>query len=79
MVVIPIRLIRVSLGKNGHSHKNAETQVVAWSAFRTGRLRDRVAVVAVSHLNKGEGAAIYRTMGSLAFVAAGGRLRCRSR
>ena len=30
----------------------------------------RVAIVCVTHLNKGSGAAIYRSMGSLAFVAA---------
>ncbi len=51
------------------SHKNAEVRSVL------ARLSDlaeqkRVAVVAVTHLRKGEGAAIYRAMGSLAFVAA---------
>ncbi len=51
------------------SHKNAEIRALlaplAEIASRLG-----VAVVCVSHLNKGSGPAMYRTMGSLAFVAA---------
>jgi len=51
------------------SHRNADVrgalQVLSDIAEETG-----VAVVAVTHLRKGEGAAIYRAMGSLAFVAA---------
>lgn len=51
------------------SHKNAEVRnVLAPLAELAADLR--VAVLAVTHLRKGEGAAIYRTMGSLAFVAA---------
>ena len=51
------------------SHKNADVRAVlaplAALAARAG-----AAVVAVSHLRKGDGKAIYRTMGSIAFVAA---------
>jgi hypothetical protein len=51
------------------SHKNAEVRRVlaglAALASRTG-----VSVLCVTHLNKGTGPAIYRTMGSLAFIAA---------
>lgn len=51
------------------SHKNAEVRgVLARLADMAGR--NRVAVVAVTHLRKSEGSAIYKTMGSLAFVAA---------
>lgn len=51
------------------SHKNAEVRSVL------GPLADlaaekRVAVVAVTHLRKGEGSAKHRTIGSIAFVAA---------
>jgi hypothetical protein len=51
------------------SHNNAEVRgVLAPLAELASELR--IAVVAVSHLRKGEGAAMYRTMGSLAFIAA---------
>ncbi|MCH8164052.1 MAG: AAA family ATPase [Planctomycetes bacterium] len=52
------------------SHKNADIRgLLAPLAEMAGRLG--VAIVAVSHLNKsGTGPAMYRTMGSLAFVAA---------
>jgi hypothetical protein len=56
------------LGKTD-SHKNAEVRgVLAPLSALASELR--VAVIAVSHLRKGEGAALYRTMGSLAFIAA---------
>jgi hypothetical protein len=56
------------LGKTD-SHKNAEVRgVLAPLSSLAAELR--VAVIAVSHLRKGDGAALYRTMGSLAFVAA---------
>ncbi len=51
------------------SHKNADVRALlaplAEMAARRG-----VAVVGITHLNKGGGAAMYRAMGSLAFVAA---------
>ena len=51
------------------SHKNAELRaVLAPLAELAGR--HRVAVVAVTHLRKSEGPAMYRAMGSLAFTAA---------
>jgi putative DNA primase/helicase len=52
------------------SHKNAEVRALL-APLGDLAARCGVAVVCVSHLNKGGGgAAIYRTMGSLAFVAA---------
>lgn len=51
------------------THKNADVRAILRPlqelAQRTG-----TAIVAITHLNKGAGAAIYRTTGSLAFVAA---------
>ena len=56
------------LGERTDSHKAADVRAVltplADLAARLG-----VAVVAVSHLNKGSGAAMYRTIGSIAFTA----------
>ena len=51
------------------SHKNAEVRAVL-ARLSELAARHKVAVIAVSHLNKGAGPAMYRTMGSLAFVAA---------
>ncbi len=51
------------------SHKNAEIRSLLAPLAELAS-RHRVAIVCVSHLNKGQGSAIYRTMGSLAFVAA---------
>ena len=61
--------ITAYLGKTD-SHNNADMRgLLAPLADMAGRLG--VAIVAVSHLNKsGTGPAMYRTMGSLAFVAA---------
>jgi putative DNA primase/helicase len=56
------------LGKTD-SHKNAEVRAVL-APLSELAAELRVAVIAVSHLRKGEGAALYRTMGSLAFIAA---------
>ena len=51
------------------SHKNADVRgmLAPMAALAAKR---RVAVLGVSHLNKGQSAAIYRSSGSLAFVAA---------
>lgn len=51
------------------SHKNTDLRAVLapWAELAA---KHRVAVVCVSHLNKGAGAAMYRTAGSIAFVAA---------
>jgi putative DNA primase/helicase len=53
-------------GTNEHANAEVQTLLAALSALA----RDRgLAILVVSHLRKKEGAAIYRTMGSLAFVA----------
>ncbi len=51
------------------SHRNAEVRGLL-APLSEAAAKYNVAVVAVSHLRKAEGPAIYRTMGSLAFVAA---------
>ncbi len=51
------------------SHVNAEVRAVLAPLAELASEK-RVAVVCVTHLRKGEGAAMYRAMGSLAFVAA---------
>ena len=51
------------------SHKNAEVRGLLAPLSDLAR-RYGVAVVAVTHLRKGDGPAMYRAMGSLAFVAA---------
>ena len=51
------------------SHKNADVRAVLAPLAELAQ-RLRVAVLAVSHLNKTGGPAMYRTMGSLAFIAA---------
>jgi hypothetical protein len=56
------------LGKTD-SHNNAEVRGVL-APLAELAAETRIAVIAVSHLRKGEGAAMYRTMGSLAFIAA---------
>ena len=66
--LVVIDPISAYLGKAGE-HFNAEVCALM------GPLADlasqhQLAVVAVTHLRKGEGAAIYRAMGSMAFVAA---------
>ena len=54
---------------DANSHNNAEVRglLAPLSELATRR---RVAVLCISHLNKGAGDAMYRVMGSLAFVAA---------
>jgi hypothetical protein len=51
------------------SHKNAEVRGVLAPLSQLAAKRG-VAVLGVSHLRKGEGKALYRVLGSLAFVAA---------
>lgn len=51
------------------SHKNADVRSTLAPLSDLAEQR-RVAVLAVTHLRKGDGQAIYRAMGSLAFVAA---------
>lgn len=54
---------------DSNSHNNAEVRALL-SPLSDLAARYRVAVLAISHLNKGHGEAMYRIMGSLAFVAA---------
>jgi len=51
------------------SHKNTDVRSVL-APIAALAAKHGVAVIAVSHLNKGQGAAIYRSSGSMAFVAA---------
>ncbi len=51
------------------SHKNTDMRGVL-APLAELAARHKVAVVCVTHLRKGDGPAMYRTMGSLAFVAA---------
>jgi hypothetical protein len=51
------------------SHNNTEVRGLL-APLQELAQRKEVAVVAITHLNKGQGKAIYRAMGSLAFVAA---------
>lgn len=51
------------------SHKNAEVRAVLSPLAELAQERG-VAVLCVNHLNKGGGAALYRSMGSIGFVAA---------
>jgi hypothetical protein len=51
------------------SHKNTDMRAVLspWADLAS---RCKVAIVCISHLNKGQGSAMYRTAGSIAFMAA---------
>lgn len=51
------------------SHKNSDVRVLLFALSEIAQRFD-VAILAISHLNKGSSTAMYRTMGSLAFVAA---------
>lgn len=66
--VVIIDPVSAYLGKTD-SHNNAEVRGVL-APLAELAAETRIAVIAVSHLRKGEGAAMYRTMGSLAFIAA---------
>jgi putative DNA primase/helicase len=66
--LIVIDPISAYLGST-NEHSNADIQSLLLGLTTLARERN-LAVLVVSHLRKKEGAAIYRTMGSLAFVAA---------
>ncbi len=51
------------------SHKNTDMRAVL-SPWADMAARRKVAIVCISHLNKGSGQAMYRTAGSIAFTAA---------
>lgn len=57
------------------SHKNADVRALLLPLADMAA-RYRLAVLAVSHLNKSQGPAIYRTTGSLAFTAAARSVYC---
>lgn len=69
--LVVIDPISAYIGTRLDSHKNADMRAVL-SPLAALASRRRVAVLAVNHLNKGgsQTNALYRTMGSLAFVAA---------
>jgi len=67
--LVVIDPITAYLGPHTDSHKNAEVRAVL-APLADLAARRKVAIVAISHLNKGNGPAMYRTMGSLGFVAA---------
>jgi 5S rRNA maturation endonuclease (ribonuclease M5) len=54
---------------DANSHNNAEVRGLL-APLSDLAARHRVAILCISHLNKGAGDAMYRVMGSLAFVAA---------
>ncbi len=67
--------IAAYLGSDVDSHKNSDIRaLLAPLAAIAGRYG--IAIVGVSHLNKSQGGAIYRTMGSLAFTAAARAVWC---
>jgi AAA domain len=66
--LVVIDPISAYLGRTGENF-NAEVRALM-GPLADLAARYHLAVVAVTHLRKGEGAAIYRAMGSLAFVAA---------
>ena len=66
--LVVIDPISAYLGKTD-SHKNAEVRAVL-SPVATLAEKLNVAVVAITHLNKGAGSAMYRSIGSIAFTAA---------
>ena len=76
--LVVIDPVTAYLGDRHDSHKAADVRGLL-APLGELAARHRVAVVAVSHLNKGNGAAMYRTMGSLAFVAAARAAWCVSR
>lgn len=57
------------------SHKNSDVRALL-APLADLAARHRLAVLAVSHLNKSQGPAIYRTTGSLAFTAAARSVYC---
>ena len=57
------------------SHKNADIRGIL-APLSELAARHGVAVIAVTHLRKGEGPAMYRAMGSLAFIAAARAAYC---
>ena len=61
--------MRTSIGAGIDSHNNAEVRALLTPLARLAS-KYKIAIVGVTHLNKGNGPAMYRATGSLAFVAA---------
>ena len=68
VVLIQIDPVSAYLGGTD-SHKNADVRALL-SPLSDLAEKFNVAVVVVTHLNKGSGAAMYRSVGSIAFTAA---------
>lgn len=73
--LVVIDPVMACLGRDTDSHKTADVRALL-APLSELAARHRVAIVAVSHLNKGNGPAMYRTSGSLAFVAAARAVWC---
>lgn len=73
--LVVIDPITAYLGARTDSHNASDVRALL-APLSMLAAKHGVAVVGVSHLNKGTGAAMYRTMGSLAFVAAARAVWC---
>jgi len=67
--LITIDPVSAYMGPGTDSHKNTDVRALLKPLADIAQ-KHHTAIVLISHLNKGGGAAIYRTMGSLAFMAA---------
>ena len=76
--LVVIDPVTAYLGDRHDSHKTADVRALL-APLAALASKHEVAVVAISHLNKSNGAAIYRTTGSLAFVAAARAAWCVTR
>lgn len=78
--LLTIDPITAYMGDGTDSHKNAEVRTFL-AQLATLAAKWNIAIVMVNHLNKGQGSALYRTQGSIAFVAAvrAAWLLCRDR
>lgn len=76
--LVVIDPVTAYLGDRHDSHKAADVRALLAPLGELAARHD-VAVVGISHLNKGNGPAMYRTMGSLAFIAAARAAWCVTR
>ena len=76
--LVVIDPVTAYLGDRHDSHKTADVRALL-APLAALAAKHEVAVVAVSHLNTGNGSARYRTTGSLAFVAAARAAWCVTR
>lgn len=73
--IVVIDPVTAYLGDKHDSHKASDVRSLL-APLAALAAKHSIAVVGISHLNKGSGAAMYRTMGSLAFVAAARAVWC---